>query len=68
MSRPGREEVPERSAGMTRCEMESDDGGEFAEVGFFAHDSLPEPFSPRMAVRIQHAVEGKRGVMHTFDF
>ena len=41
--------------------------GEIAEVGFFARDALPEPFSPRMAVRIEHAFQGKRGVAHTFD-
>ena len=67
MSRPGREEVPERSAGMTRCEMESDDGGEFADPATDLDEAQAEGVEmdahhPGMhqpaAQRIQQPVDG----------
>ncbi len=39
------------------------DPGEISEIGFFAPDALPADISGRAALRIAHAVAGKRGLL-----
>jgi ADP-ribose pyrophosphatase YjhB (NUDIX family) len=40
---------------------------EIAQIGFFAHDALPEPMNLRVRHRIEDAFAGRSGILHVFE-
>ena len=40
---------------------------EIAQIGFFAHDALPELMNPRVRRRIEDAFAGHTGILHVFE-
>jgi 8-oxo-dGTP diphosphatase len=40
---------------------------EIADLGFYAPDKLPEPFTPNARLRLKDGIEGKRGVYRVLE-
>lgn len=40
---------------------------EIAELGYFAPDHLPEPFTPNAKLRLKDGMEGKRGIYRALE-